>query len=443
MTKRPSTKGCRRLDTADDIWTTLFERGGPALNKPVVLPGVGPVLGVDFSLLGELFKFLSDVDENRRNNHLRVYRGSQLDRHAERRLFSKLPQVVQFPKELGPEVLQAWMTSALEGPPYTLVINRAERWALRTAQCASALNQALFDRHALPSYTSELTIFAGHYQYTPFGIHLDGPSFRVLHVHLGPGPKRFYLWHKDDFDPREHPCDHLEFPPAQLLERAKCFEVRSGDLFLLPAQHYHIASCEPFGMGLAIVYRRETPHTLARDALKRAQVSLCEHIDPKADIFNPEAILPCNGSSQTLAQWSASALERYILLKQSAMGWTEPPALAPRPNADHLRDTKLGRIKPYPLLWRRHQGRIEVFARHRLFSLVDHPAVIALLGELTDRCCFHGAKLIERHRPALQSSTVLHLLSFLVHYRAFETIEDCPRCDGYRGAESETSDVTS
>lgn len=421
--------------TADEVWTTLFERGGPALNEPVVLRGVGSALGFDFSQLAELFEALRHVDEDRRNEHVRTYRGSGLDRHAERRLFARLPQTWSQRPDSCAQQMRVWIEEALGSPPYTLVVNRAERWAHGIADCANALSQALFDRHALPSFTAELTVFLGNYQHTPFGIHLDGPEFRIIHAHLGPGPKRIYLWRKDGFDAQAHPLEHLESPPAELLETGTCFELRPGDLFLLPAQYYHIANCEPFGAGVAIVYRRETPQTLVRDALKRAQAALCEKVRSDADIFSAHAMLPWDENQETasLADWSVGAIERDVLLKKSALGWSEPPALAPRPSVDGLRGARLRRVQAYPLLWRRDRGRLEIFARHRSFSLAEHPAVIALLEDIGGDCCVEANRLCDQLQATMQPDSVLHLLSILVHYRAVEVIDgrrpcDCERC---------------
>ena len=170
---------------------------------------------------------------------------------------------------LPDEGFSSWLTRSVGAERFGVVINGLERWSDELAQKVRALFCEVFTSWGTPECSLELTLFAGNYGYTPFGIHLDDPFTNTVHLHLGPGAKRMVLFSPETFhalngpEKRSHDYDRL-------LPHGDCTVIEAGDAYLLPAHYYHVGVSDEYSVGLAVCLGRFPKAELRKRALSVA-----------------------------------------------------------------------------------------------------------------------------------------------------------------------------
>jgi hypothetical protein len=76
--------------------------------------------------------------------------------------------------------------------------------------------------------------FLGHYQFTPFGIHIDDVNF-VYHFNVGNKDKMIYYWD-------EAPLFINKYEPQNILNTAYVEIIKAGGVYKLNPKRFHIGS---------------------------------------------------------------------------------------------------------------------------------------------------------------------------------------------------------
>ncbi|MDN3578493.1 hypothetical protein QWZ03_17115 [Chitinimonas viridis] len=135
---------------------------------------------------------------------------------------------------------QSWFNDIFECRKSGLILNGAERWALRAcAKFAAWIRPKIYEEDPL-HLGIEAVIFAGDYGFTPFGVHYDEPCASVIHFNLGPCPKDIFIFEKDAL---------LGIPRS--LQDATRYTIEPGDGFVLPANYAHIGDAPEFSIDIS------------------------------------------------------------------------------------------------------------------------------------------------------------------------------------------------
>jgi len=132
---------------------------------------------------------------------------------------------------------------------YAMVFNRLERFMGDDVRRVRDGIAEIVEHVVYPVRGSDITLFAGRYRRTPFGVHAD----RELNLYwplIGPKTMRFWppesdaIWDRKTRDERKHYQDRLSSSVALKSKR--------GDLMAWPGRWWHVGEARTFNVSLAI-----------------------------------------------------------------------------------------------------------------------------------------------------------------------------------------------
>lgn len=223
------------------------------LRQPAVLRNFFGTPPIDEMEIVQIFRRIAARHNGQLMTTLRAYQGGRREELEYRVLTSPPTQLA---------TLQSWYDATFRGKPSALILNRAERWSADVANLAATINDALAGGDISRLHDAECVLFIGDYGFSPFGVHLDHDSTKVIHIPLASTPKTMFLWSKTEFQQAtgsSEPC----FAPESILRNAERYEFRVGDVFFLPADRYHVGHSASLTATLAIVLTHHNrPHHL-------------------------------------------------------------------------------------------------------------------------------------------------------------------------------------
>lgn len=310
---------------------------------------------------------------------------------------------------------------ALDGAPYTLMVNGLQSFDIDLWRQAAAFATPLYD--ALggipPGFASIVAVF-GRYPATPFGIHRDWASTFMFMLS---GTKRVWLW--------QRPADDDGVPTYD--DPAQTFDAGPGDMVYWPSSAWHVLSSEPeASLSVHVVLR------FSDDVIEEVLEATRRHVAPapskvllpdrrpdgaeRLDIRHlpalsaaREAVLEA-AHSEDLAQ---ALLERWMT-RCSGAGFAAVPPPRPAPEVDGdalLRIVPGSRMVVEPTI----AGRLACAANGHLRRLPDVPLLRSALAALAE-----GAPVaIDRADGArAHGAIVREAAGWLVSVGAIEPVAD-------------------
>lgn len=223
-------------------WDELLTRT-EGLQKSAVLRkffGAPPIREEE---LLDIFRQVSSRYTGELLSTLRAYQGGRREELEHRALST--------PPSAGAN-LKMWFEEVFTGLPAALILNRAERYSARVANLAASFNYALSGGEPHMLYDVECVLLIGDYGYSPFGVHLDYGTTRVVHIPLTAEPKTMLLWTEAEFVNAtcgRTPCFNLD----PLLPSAERHSFSAGDVFYLSSDRYHVGHSSRLTATLAVV----------------------------------------------------------------------------------------------------------------------------------------------------------------------------------------------
>ncbi|MCR6727081.1 hypothetical protein [Agrobacterium fabrum] len=335
------------LNNSPHAWQ-LIREASAELSAPALLPGFFAVPPIAEDEILAVFRRVCAIYDGELMSTLRVYQGGRREalEHA----------LLAAPPNFG-ETLRMWHGRLAGGASTAIFLNRVERWSEAIATLAARLNYALSGGDTSNLFAVEAALLIGDYGYSPFGIHVDQGSTRVVHIPLTHVPKSLYTWPRDIYEKATGgsvPC----FEPERLIPLADRHTYRAGDLFFLPASLFHIGHSPELTASLAFVL---TPR-IEPLPLDGAAAALANHAGtdwqekPEARALSLDTLLTLARAHREL-QWSSSfGLSAAIEYDAQALFSDFDQAFAIVP--------------PFQILVQRGQG-LAVYARGTSFALLS------------------------------------------------------------------------
>lgn len=378
----------RRLD---DAWhgavPPLHLRGAAA--GAVTLDAVGDVLRA----LGR--------EPRRATATLRAYRDGGGDHALEDRVVHDPPRPA--------EPLERWARRLFRRGRWCVVLNFAEWWDEALCRGVARLLEPALAGARARRWSVELTLFMGDYGFTPFGAHWDNATTTVVQLHLGPAPKVMTTWSRNAFR-RLTGSERSQFAPRQLVQRGRSHRLEAGDLFVLPADCFHVGfthgPCASVSVALTPLERRADR--------ARAMAWAAERLDDER--ARPAAL------ETSVAHWAKASARRWRARQSSLLGFTGAPPPRPEPRALRGRTVRLA--APFRIQSLREGGRLYLYVRGAEVSLsANGAAVLPLVRTLNRGDAVRVNELVERFGGALEERAILHLLGELHRHRGLDLVE--------------------
>lgn len=229
-------------------WDQLLARTD-GLRKSAVLNGFFAAPPVDEQDVLDILRRVSSHYRGELLSTLRAYQGGRRE-ELEHRVLSGAPA--------AGTTLARWFGETFQGRPSALILNRVERWSAPVANIAASLNQARSGGDPEQLLDIECVLLIGDYGYSPFGVHLDYDTTRVVHIPLTAERKTMLLWTEAEFvraTGKREPC----FDVDTLLDSAERHEFGAGDVFFLSSDRYHVGYSPRLTATLAVVLTASKP----------------------------------------------------------------------------------------------------------------------------------------------------------------------------------------
>lgn len=317
-------------------------------------------------------------------------------------------QVIDSDPERDGEPLTTWAKRLFGARPFYVVVNELELFNPPLVQRVARLLRPVIESQAGWFGGLSMALLIGREGFTSFGVHRDNDCRWNLQLHLGPAPKTMTVW-EDDALAGATNAELLAVTP--LLPGGRSFELRRGDLFVLPCRKRHAAHYTDLAVTLVASMRVVTARGLAEAALQRSLDAQYRGApSPPVGLSRPEL-----GSTDAV-RWEIrgpafeQAIEAERLRRWSNLGMTARNP-DPLPKVTALRGATVSIVDPFPIC---HQplsdARLRVFARGHVLTIAHEDEIVALIERL------NAGEQVDVGQEA--PPTALMLLAFLCGHGA-------------------------
>ncbi|MCX6107374.1 MAG: hypothetical protein NTY08_16235 [Proteobacteria bacterium] len=329
---------------------------------------------------------------------------------------------------LDGEGIEEWSSRVFGSYPFGLIINNCQLFHDPLSRRIATLCDQIYRLVGFPPGGIQAALFIGNYGYTPFGVHRDRDERFIIHAHLGPGTKTMTLWDPKYFRKTTGSTASF-FDPDSISASGTHSEFGPGDMYVLPADFYHIGHTNGLSVGLAIAFVGLSNRQLLSRALElirynfRFSINLESEWFPSekkclreitASLFKSENYLQSKNMDYKLSD----AVIDYQMLLRSNHGFRGAP--------EEIRINEsvptIVQIKaPFRLYWIKNTRSLRIYARQRIYDL--SLSEIRSLGE--ENLMFEILEHLNSGRPletarACQIRSVYQLLSSLLQWQVLD-----------------------
>jgi hypothetical protein len=322
---------------------------------------------------------------------------------------------------------------------FGIILNRCEKFSEKMATRISIMTAKLFEKIGMPVTGLDITIFIGNYGWTPLGIHQDHRGENVIHFHLGPGEKTMYNWDENEYRKlagnKENNKDIMP-----LLPHAHVYPFKTGDLYYMPWNKYHIGYSDKVHIGVTLWFNNPTKSAFSR---KIIQAIKDQFVTSNKDILLPEKGLETAHSLEALlASFEINEKLSKLTFKEflhvihdelklallSNAGWASRPlALEDDINYkvdeyEFLESKIIKNTYPFKLYYKKEEEELIVFARGSKISIKYHQELEKIIDEINTHktCCV--TDLLAGLTKDWPIEAGLYFLSLLYNKRAIELV---------------------
>lgn len=140
-------------------------------------------------------------------------------------------------QKLNPtDCFDAWLNEAIDtNAEFLCTIYKVQGLNSKLMNKLKPFIKSRFSNEQIQRITFDITLFFGHYKFTPFGVHIDDVDF-VYHFNVGYHDKIIYYWdHK--------PTSFIDkYEPQNILSSSQSETIMVGKMYELNPKKYHIGS---------------------------------------------------------------------------------------------------------------------------------------------------------------------------------------------------------
>ena len=347
---------------------------------------------------------------------------------------------------LTTESLAEWASRTFADEKFGLIINSGEKFSNEMAEKIAVYLNPLLEEAGLPLKGINITVFVGNYGFTPLGIHTDHPGENVMHLHLGPGEKTMYNWEMEAYKEIAGDVSNNK-NIAPLLPFAKAFQLRTGDVYFMPWNKFHIGNTEDFSVGLSVWYNNMPLNRLFENLIKSFKYQYLKKDDTndKSNIVGPykapdaeegfEQILSALEMDDvrlktSLKDLTREVFESYILSLYSNQGWKSRPISVEDELALkglklnestflHLKDKIIHAPESYKITYKiLESGQLRIYARGTKIEIKYHPELVAIIQKLNEGGSYQTEELLKELNKEWPEQAGLYILNLLFLNRA-------------------------
>jgi hypothetical protein len=345
---------------------TILQKKSDNFTRPFVFQNC---FNDDFISFNDVHQVINNLpDKTTYHKNIRLYLGPGL---APRESFSRYLKPIR-----DGEGIEEWSSRVFGSSPFGLIINNCQLFHDRMSHRIAALCDQIYQLVGFPPGGIQAALFIGNYGYTPFGVHRDRDERFIIHAHLGPATKTMTLWDPKDFRKITGSTASF-FDPDAISAFGFHSEFGRGDMYVLPADFYHIGHTNGLSVGLAIAFVDLSNRQLISRALEIVRQNFKFSInletewlapdkkrlrDIAANLFEYKNYL----ESKSIDYKLSDAVIDYQMLLRSNHGFRGPP------EEIHINDLMPSIVKikdPFKLYWRRNNQSLRIYIRQRLYDV--------------------------------------------------------------------------
>jgi hypothetical protein len=323
---------------------------------------------------------------------------------------------------------------------FGMILNRCEKFSDKMATRISVMTAKLFEKIGMPVTGLDITLFIGNYGWTPLGIHQDQKGENVIHFHLGPGEKTMYNWEESDYrklaGDKENNKDILP-----LLPHAKVYPFKTGDLYYMPWDKYHVGYSDQVHIGTTLWFNNPTNAHFCSKIIQAIKDQFIK-IDKEAILY-PEKGLDSGHSFEALLssftideklsklpfkEFMKVIHDEFKMALFSNGGWASRPlALEDDINYkvddyEFLEEKVIKCTYPYKMYYKKEDEELVVFARGSKIEIRYHQELERIIDDLNTNKTFNVPDLLSRLTAHWPIEAGLYFLSLLYNKRAIELV---------------------
>ena len=409
--------------TSTPPWSTFLSRS-EGLTRPCVIRNVlTEDMDTYHALTKEVFLGVAHDDSAK----LRMWIDGQPEENGR--------QIIHDTQEHLSDSVTQWARSVFENRSFGIVMNDCEKYDDQLNTKILSFLAPLLQQVGYPAMGIDFTYFIGNYGYTPLGFHIDPLGHSVLHLHLGPGPKRMYLVHDPEAvaDFRRRKGDYskkVDIDTADYIDQATEYIIEPGDLFYMPTGELHIGRSDELSIGLTVWLRAgsyaeitEIAYTrlFSRFKVKRdCPIPFAQHLNQPSHLQNEmKEQFAENGiiSTASLLDQVSIELTDHQYEIASNQGLAAQPMLREGSIEESIRHAIIAINQPFAVYHRKtHKDQLKIFVRGHRLCVPFNAEIVAFLDRLNhgNTFSFQEAKEI---LEAWEEDSIIYILQKLFTYR--------------------------
>jgi len=316
-----------------------------------------------------------------------------------------------------------WMQKVANSGELAFVINDFQDWTDPFSREIVNFLNGFYNCFGIPPGGVELIVFGGNYTGTPFGVHRGFEHAFLLH--LGPGPKEFLVWSPELFQSLSGDLKDV-FEYDFLLPHATTFTLRSGDLFYLPSEWFHIGMQDTYSCSIAIALYQPKLRNFYSIGLSRnpeldKPVPYLSALKTKNPLYKYLKSSKKNVNSFNLEMKSIADEAWYSLLSNGGLKRGE--IVVKNPLAiSYFSSIKI--LEPFKIYWQsfESENQIKIFVRQYSLKVPSHPSLIKIFKRLNKGESLSFKKIISLLSNQWTEEAIFGLFRFISQLGGIELV---------------------
>lgn len=329
------------------------------------------------------------------------------------------------------ETLQAWCERVFKSKNYCLESNHGDHYSEILSRKIARAVSPLFERTKLPLGGVAISIFAGDYGFTPFGVHYDHDLSSVFHFHLGPNNKKIHLWDRETFL-KETGSIKPYFDAKKILSSGHSDIIEKNDFYNLPGNYHHVGETLGYSVGIAVALVRFNQQAFFSNVLSYLNNSILRGKGTDILDHRTHNLTTC-GEEQFYVQFlehltcdltapfgevlkQAYRDYRHSILSNAGLVTASKPRNI---DSSTFEKCQFIPITPFKISYYNEHGKLIYFVRRNKFVCSYHPDITKFFDKLNDGNTFLLNQVYSELK-SLRKDQIINLLKGIVSYNGMD-----------------------